>query len=143
LERFLEVLHATPEQRYEAFILLGVPRALTALKQLAEDQPDFGAWIPAVGDLWWALRLRRGLTARQVVQHLGVSASTVSRWEASLETVPQERCDQLLDLLGAYPGERFVLRDERVILMPHAAPAGAPPIRRRVSGLPHVSAGSP
>jgi transcriptional regulator with XRE-family HTH domain len=112
------VLHASPEQRYEAFILLDEPRALTAIKQLVGAPEELDEGMPTTGDLWRALRLRRGLEARQVARHLGVSASTVSRWEASLEMVPRERCDELLDLLGAHPDERFVLRGQRVILMP-------------------------
>jgi len=48
-----------------------------------------------------ALRLRRGLTQKQVAEALGVSGTFVNQIEAGSKAVPDEKMDVLLDALGA------------------------------------------
>ncbi len=83
LEAVLDALQAKEQERLQAWQLLQAPRA-APLAAGAErgDSPLEGA-APIGGELLRAMRTRRGGTLEQVALHLGVTISTVSRWERS------------------------------------------------------------
>ena len=116
----LNALKASPEQQNQAFTLIDAPRALAHFR--AQDQemapgltPEL---VPCVGDLWRAMRLRRGLLAKQVAAALRIHPSRVTRWEKSLTPPPQDRLEELFNLLQAWPEERAALADRRLVFAP-------------------------
>jgi transcriptional regulator with XRE-family HTH domain len=124
LTALLQTLGADRNTAAEAFSRINEPRAKEAVRQALLSFPgaDVAAnaawweWMPAVGDLWRALRQRRGLTAAEVARTLGVTRSTVTRWEQS-ETAPgEDRRERLLSLLGALPEDRMALTDPSLLL---------------------------
>lgn len=46
------------------------------------------------------IRETLGLSQAAIAKHLGVHESTVSRWEADISQIPDERKQQLAELLG-------------------------------------------
>ena len=116
----LKALGASLDQQAQAFALIDAPRALAHLRaETAELAPGLTPELtPGVGDLWRAMRLRRGLPAKEVAAALRIHPSRVTRWEKSLTPPPQDRLAELFDLLHAYPEERAALTDRRLIFAP-------------------------
>jgi DNA-binding transcriptional regulator YiaG len=99
LDAVLDALQAGPGQRRDALALIQAPRAERRLALLASPNQEADA-CPVPGDLLRTLRLRRGLSLRAAAAELGVSPSTLSRWERS-ETVPSgTHLRRLLERLG-------------------------------------------
>ena len=119
LEAALTALGATEAQRTQAIGLLEAPRA-TRQARLApgysRHESELGT-LPSGGDLLRCLRLRRGLHLEQAATHMGVSASTVSRWEQGKIAPPSDRLQMLLTFLGAREAECAELLNGYVFLM--------------------------
>ncbi len=131
LDRVLAALGASAAQRRHAAALVAAPRGARrfhdAVVGRAGDDEEIAGWMPGAGDLWWALRTRRGITARQVAGALRVHPSQVSRWEHSRCAPPEELLGPLFDLLEARPEERTALANRRLVL--------AAPLRRTPDAL--------
>ena len=113
-------LDTSPEQQAQAFALIDAPRALAHLR-VGSREPAPGltpGLTPSVGDLWRAMRIRRGMSAKQVAAALRIHPSRVTRWEKSLTPSPEDRMAELLDVLHAWPEERVALADRRLVFAP-------------------------
>ena len=116
----LKALEASLDQQAWAFALINAPRALAHIRAETAElvyglTPEL---TPSVGDLWRAMRLRRGLPANQVAAALRIHPSSVTRWEKSLTPPPPDRLEELFNLLNARPEERATLTDRRLIFAP-------------------------
>lgn len=130
----LKALHSTSEQQAQAFALIDAPRALSHRRALDEElapglTPEL---MPSVGDLWRAMRLRRGLPANQVAASLRIHPSSVTRWEKSLTPPPEDRLEELFSLLHAQPEERITLTDRRLVFAPPERLATADEYEHRI-----------
>ena len=86
LEAVLGALGADRQQKARALELVNAPRALVPLRQehaSAAGANAFLGHLPRGGDLLRAMRQRRGRPLFEVARALGVTTSTVSRWERS------------------------------------------------------------
>jgi transcriptional regulator with XRE-family HTH domain len=117
----LDALAVPQTQRKRMVALVNSPQAAAHLRadggaavSLIEG---WGSWMPGTGDLWRAMRLRRGMAGKEVAERLRIQPSAVTRWEKSQTAPPPDRLDELLDLLRAYPGERAYLTDRRLLLV--------------------------
>lgn len=124
LPELLAVLEAleVPKAQWSGFItLIQSPQAAAHLRERA-DLPGpaiegWTSWMPVPGELWRALRIRGRMTGKQVAERLRIHPSAVTRWERSQSAPPDDRLDDLLTLLGAYPEERAFLADRRLHLL--------------------------
>lgn len=124
LSALLAALNATPAQRHTLTNLLPSSRATALLCPAPAHGSAHDAslargpqpWIPTSGDLWRALRRRRCLSIKQVAAHLGVHATTVSRWETCASLPDADRLDALFTLLAASPSERSALSQRSLLL---------------------------
>ena len=96
----LKALEASLDQQAWAFALINAPRALAHIRAETAElvyglTPEL---TPSVGDLWRAMRLRRGLPANQVAAALRIHPSSVTRWEKSLTPPPPDRLEELSNL---------------------------------------------
>ncbi|MFQ3612035.1 MAG: helix-turn-helix transcriptional regulator [Fimbriimonadales bacterium] len=82
LEAVLRALNASQGEAQTAWEQLNAPRALAHVKQSHSLPP-----MPMQGDLWRAMRMRKGWTLEQTASALGVTAVTLRRWERS-ESLP-------------------------------------------------------
>lgn len=85
LEAVLRALNVSEEESQMVWEQLKAPRALVQVKQ--SPVPDSSPSMPLQGDLWRAMRMRKGWTLEQTASALGVTAMTLSRWERS-EGIP-------------------------------------------------------
>lgn len=115
LEATLNALDATPTQRRQALQLLHAPRAIHQLhtQTLARTEILLGGQRPSGGDLLRALRRRRGKTQGDVAAALGVTTSTISRWESGQSYPSAEELQTLCYLLGAQEAELIALTMHR------------------------------
>lgn len=124
LESVLDALRATPAQREHALSLIRAPRAVRRMqKQMEAQAAAMGlddVLLPTRGGLLRALRRRRRLSLEQVARQLGVTPSTVSRWEQAKSVPSPERWEALFAVLGAGHEEQAALTGEGLFL--HAGP---------------------
>lgn len=106
LTAVLRALKASDRESEEAWERLRAPRALSHAKQQAPFP------MPLHGDLWRAMRLRKGWTLEQTASALGVTCATLSRWERSERVPPLEDRIRLGQLLDATPAEMETLCQE-------------------------------
>lgn len=125
----LDALGATPAQRALACARLDAPRALRQLRHLSAPdahQPHtsgngFGPPL-AAGDLLRALRLRQGATQEQVAARLGVTRSTLARWELGERLPDTEQMQTLCYTLAAREEELIALTSGYFCEPPSAEP---------------------
>lgn len=123
LNRTLDCLNASLEERWQALSLLSGPRALTALRALSRPAIDEGAtfveWencFPHKGDVWRGLRKGRQMTQSEVASEIGCDIATVSRWEKGAAPPPRDKLPRLFDLFNASVKQRTMLQDGRITL---------------------------
>lgn len=102
LEALLRALGVDDRDILRVLASLDAPRAAKAAR--ASDLS--GLVAPSGGALLRALRHRAGLSLVEVAMHLGVAASTLSRWESSVSHPVPKIAEALLDLLEASDEER-------------------------------------
>lgn len=115
LEMVFAVLKSSTAQRAQAAGLLTASRGVRLARQetQADDIPVLGT-LPDVGDFLRTLRVRQGWAVEQLAQELGVTRSTVSRWERG-QTIPsEEMLERAAVLLHALPEEQRVLVSRRL-----------------------------
>lgn len=95
------------------------PRAAKAVRHVGEGMP----LAPCGGALLRALRRKSRLSLVEVALRLGVAASTISRWEASVSHPAPEMTEALLNLLNATPEERVCLAASGVAKIKAERPA--------------------
>lgn len=113
LDRFLASIGAGDAERGELLAMLDTPEArreLAALVSARARQPDYEGIAFGQGPVWRSLRLSRHLTIPEVARRLGVTASTVSRWETGRTRIPGRRLVDLADLFEAPPELRASLQ---------------------------------
>lgn len=118
LAAVLDALNATPQQRHAVLESLNAPRALVRLAGEIKGMPwwEDAGQMPLGGDLLRAMRMRAGKTLEQAAQMVGVSGSTLSRWERS-ETWPElSQLHTLCYHLGAMEAEITTLSRGRVFV---------------------------
>ncbi|MCL6567259.1 MAG: helix-turn-helix domain-containing protein, partial [Acidobacteriia bacterium] len=120
LESVLDALRATPAQQEHALSLIWAPRAVRRMQKQVEAQAAAlgldDVPLPTRGEFLRALRRRRGLSLEQVARRLGVTPSTVSRWEQAKSVPPPERWEALFAVLGADHEEQAALMGEGMFL---------------------------
>lgn len=113
LEAVFDTLRVSEAQRRQALALMDAPRAVIRLRrEIVENTPeltDLAAAMPGTGDLLRGMRLRRGICREEVAQALGLSVSTLSRWERSEMRPSVENLHQLCFLLHAQEDEIVAL----------------------------------
>lgn len=107
LEAVLDALDASPAQRALALACITAPRALRQLRQPSSSD-TFGAPLSA-GDLLRAMRLRVGWTQAQVSERLGVTRSTLTRWELGERLPTTDQIQALCYALDAREEEMIAL----------------------------------
>ena len=111
LEALLHALNASPPQRKQAVALVEAPRARTLVRlELAQmaEQTGLGP-LPHGGDLLRAMRLRRGLSLEDVALRVGVTTSTLRRWEKADSWPSVENLHRLCYALEAQSEEMIAL----------------------------------
>lgn len=142
LRAVLDALAATDEQRQAVFDLMHTPRAEADRQQKASLAVGSELLVPSTGQLIRALRLRSGASLNYVASHLGVQASTVTRWEQSKVHPGQDKAQALLALLQADPAERDAVLSGRLENAAHDEPAAEDSLEWRLTQLKHeASAG--
>lgn len=133
-----EILGVDEHERNAVLSLLDAPRGVAARRNGSgrdkqacgptwyADLEDWDAWLPAVGDLWRAMRMRRGITGVQLADGLGVAASHITRIEQSRLVPDEELRARLFAALGANEAEQQALSGSRVTL--HTPPEYAVPL---------------
>ncbi len=116
LEAVLTALRASDSERARAWQQLNAPRGVQviATKPMSGVLPVGAA--PIGGELLKAMRWRRGWTLEQVALQLGVTVSTVSRWERSERWPSEEQLSRLCCMLGASEAEHTALQSGRGVL---------------------------
>lgn len=106
LKAVLKILKVEIEAQVKIVSMINAVRGVREQRALIDNAPekDTGA-----GPIWRALRLRRGLSAKEVAERLAVHPSTVSRWEASKRDPPGDLLPALFAVLQASPEEREAL----------------------------------
>lgn len=102
---------------------MGAERSLYDLMNDPSEKPsEEGALAAAVGARVKALREERGLSQRALAQHLGVSSSTIAKYEAGVHSPPLSVLVRLaavldvsLDQLAGPSGEIAPVTDPRLI----------------------------
>jgi transcriptional regulator with XRE-family HTH domain len=116
LEAVLTALQASGSERASAWQQLHAPRVVRAFttESMRLTLPVGAA--PIGGELLRAMRRRRGWTLEQVAFRVGVTVSTVSRWERSESWPSEEQLACLCAVLGASEAEHAALRGGRGVL---------------------------
>jgi transcriptional regulator with XRE-family HTH domain len=116
LEAVLTALRASDSERALAWQQLNAPRAVRVIttESLSLVLPARAA--PIGGELLKAMRRRRGWTLEQVAFHVGVTVSTVSRWERSEGWPSEQQLSHLCAVLGASEAEHAALQGGRGVL---------------------------
>ncbi|BCW96106.1 MAG: helix-turn-helix transcriptional regulator [Fimbriimonadales bacterium] len=117
LEAVLNALQAREHERACAWQLLNAPRAAPLAAGAAHGGSPLEGTAPMGGELLHALRERRGWTQERVALHLGVTVSTVSRWERSESWPSPEQLARLCEALGARPEEHQALQGGQGVLV--------------------------
>lgn len=118
LESVLAALEATGPERSQALALLTTRRGIHLSRRethLQNQWREESGPLPGTGDLLQAMRIRHGMTQEQFAVALGISRSTVVRWEATEVFPSDENLDRACGLLGAYPEERTALSARRLV----------------------------
>lgn len=118
LESVLAALKATVDERAQALARLTTRRGIHLARQETQSQNQWreeSGPLPGTGDLLQAMRIRQRLTQEQLAIALGISRSTVVRWEASEVFPSDENLERACALLGAYPEERSVLSSRHIL----------------------------
>ena len=116
LEAVLTALRASDSERALAWQQLKAPRAVRVITTESVSLVLPAGAAPIGGELLKAMRRRRGWTLEQVAFHVGVTVSTVSRWERSERWPSEEQLSRLCSLLGATEAEHAALRGGRGVL---------------------------
>jgi transcriptional regulator with XRE-family HTH domain len=116
LEAVLTALQASGSERALAWQQLHAPRGVRAMATEAARLPLPANAAPIGGELLQAMRRRRGWTLEQVAHHVGVTVSTVSRWEHSENWPSAEQLACLCAVLGASEAEQAALQGGRGVL---------------------------
>lgn len=116
LRAVLTALRATETECAQAWQLLDAPRATPMAVGVREGAPSPSGAAPIGGELLRALRGRRGWTLEQVALHVGVTVSTLSRWERSESWPSDEQLGRLCTVLGASEAEHQALQNGRGVL---------------------------
>lgn len=106
LELALRALQATDQDRNTLLRLLDAPRAYKAVRIQSQAR---GEDLPHLGELIRGMRLRAGLTLEQLAREIGVSHTTISRWERGEALPCREHIIAACHSLGARDPERAVL----------------------------------
>jgi len=111
LESVLEVLSATDEERRNLYAVVPLPRLIRHVKQLPDMEIGADLMPPMnLGDLIRALRHRTGRTQEQFATDMGVTSTTVMRWE-TLRSLPGDgNLDRICAIVDVTPQEATVLR---------------------------------
>ncbi|MCL6533930.1 MAG: helix-turn-helix domain-containing protein [Armatimonadetes bacterium] len=117
LEAVLNALQAEAHERLQAWQLLQAPRAAPLAAGAEKGASPLEGTAPMGGELLRALRIRRGWTLERVALHLGVTVSTISRWERSESWPSAEHLARLCEALGATPEEHQALQSGQGVLM--------------------------
>lgn len=112
----LDVLGVLPEDRQALFAAISAPRGLRAIRDLERVSKGSSMGPVPAGSLIRALRLRQRLQVRQVAARLGVTPSTLSRWELGERMPDLDSLHRLCELLGASEEERAAVMTQRPIL---------------------------
>jgi transcriptional regulator with XRE-family HTH domain len=116
LEAVLNALQANGLERAQALEQLHAPRGVRALAAASVRLTLPAGAAPIGGELLKAMRRRRGWTLEQVACHIGVTVSTVSRWERSESWPAAEQLARLCAVLGASEAEQAALQGGRGVL---------------------------
>jgi len=116
LEAVLNALQASGTERAQALEQLHAPRGVRALAAASVRLTLPAGAAPIGGELLKAMRRRRGWTLEQVACHIGVTVSTVSRWERSESWPAAEQLARLCAVLGASEAEQAALQGGRGVL---------------------------
>jgi transcriptional regulator with XRE-family HTH domain len=116
LEAVLTALGASDLERALAWQQLNAPRAVRVITTQPMSSVLPARAAPIGGELLKAMRRRRGWTLEQVALHLGVTVSTVSRWERSESWPTEEQLSRLCRMLGANEAEHAALQGGRGVL---------------------------
>lgn len=110
LEALLRALNVTPDQ---IECTLGLVHSARAVRRLVwePDKLDAGPHAPTTGDLLLAMRGRAGLSCAEVAECVGVTPSTVSRWERGAFSPGPAALARMCGLLCANRGETLVLKE--------------------------------
>jgi transcriptional regulator with XRE-family HTH domain len=116
LEAVLNALQASGTERAQALEQLHAPRGVRAMTTATVSLVLPAGAAPIGGELLKAMRQRRGWTLEQVAFHVGVTVSTVSRWERSESWPAAEQLARLCVVLGASEAEHAALQGGRGVL---------------------------
>jgi transcriptional regulator with XRE-family HTH domain len=116
LEAVLNALQASDSERVQALEQLHAPRGVRALAAASVRLTLPAGAAPIGGELLKAMRQRRGWTLEQVALHVGVTVSTVSRWECSESWPSEEQLARLCAVLNASEVEHAALQGGRGVL---------------------------
>jgi transcriptional regulator with XRE-family HTH domain len=116
LEAVLNALQASGTERAQALEQLHAPRGVRAMTTATVSLVLPAGAAPIGGELLKAMRQRRGWTLEQVAFHVGVTVSTVSRWERSESWPSEEQLARLCAVLGASEAEHAALQGGRGVL---------------------------
>ncbi len=111
LDSVLAALQVTENQRGRAYSLMHAPRGRIGLV----DPSGMTAPVPHRGHLIRSLRIRRGWTQQTAAQALGVTQSTLTRWETMQSFPPEAQLQHLCQVLGAQPEERNALHSLQLL----------------------------
>jgi transcriptional regulator with XRE-family HTH domain len=117
LESVLEALGASESQRSLVLAQIDAPRAV---RRLRDQALPLGA-PPVMGDLVRAMRMRRGWTQAQTGAALGVTDSTVARWERGERSLATEHLQTLCYVLEARKEEVAALTQSKFPQFAHEA----------------------
>jgi len=113
IESLLTALQASKAERLRALEMLAMPRGARLLRSEIShiETPD-----PIGGELLWGLRLRKGWSLEQLATQIGVSNTTVGRWERGESWPNTSTLEQLCHTLGAHTEEYTALISGRYTL---------------------------
>lgn len=115
LEAVLDTLQANAGERARAVALITASRAVRVTR-LEGQSSEFsnGGQLPCTGDLLRAMRLRRGWSAERLASTLGVTRTTVARWERGQTLPSDEMAEQACSVLRALPEEQQTFLSRRL-----------------------------
>jgi transcriptional regulator with XRE-family HTH domain len=102
LEGLLNALGVDPNDVLRILLSLDAPRAARAARSIAGDH----SVAPSGGALLKALRRKANLSLSELADSIGVSQSTISRWETSANHPSPQATEALMDRLKASPEEK-------------------------------------
>lgn len=102
LEGLLNALGVDPNDVLRILVSLDAPRAARAARSFVGEQ----SVAPSGGALLKVLRRKAKLSLSEVADSIGVSQSTISRWETSTNHPSPQATEALMDRLKASPEEK-------------------------------------